>query len=242
MATIFISDLHLEEQRPEITEIFLRFLRSEAKNAEKLYILGDFFEAWIGDDDNSSFNLRIINALAEQVKNGLPIYWMHGNRDFLIGKKFLRATGCQLLPDEQVINLYGIPTLLLHGDTLCLEDISYLKFRKKYRSWLVKKLILLKSLKSRRALAAKMRAASREHTQSAENYIMDVTQSEVERVMRHHNVQHLIHGHTHRQAVHQFELNQQLATRTVLGAWHHQGSALICHEDGKQEFVAISNN
>lgn len=240
MNTLFISDLHLEEQRPEMTELFLKFLKEDTLHAQALYILGDFFESWIGDDDISPFTLQVIQGLREATQRGLPIYLMHGNRDFLLGKKFLRATGCQLLPDEYVVDLYGTPTLLMHGDTLCTEDKKYLKFRKKSRNWLYKKVVLLKSLESRRDLAARMRAASREHTKTAAHYIMDVTQAEVERVMQEHAVQHLIHGHTHREAVHRFELNNQGATRIVLGAWHEQGSVLICDGDGKKDLVVVT--
>ncbi|MHB1947730.1 MAG: UDP-2,3-diacylglucosamine diphosphatase [Gammaproteobacteria bacterium] len=239
MTSLFISDLHLDEQRPDVADIFLNFLKTEARAAKELYILGDFFEAWIGDDDLSTFNQMIISALRKATEQGLPIYMMHGNRDFLLGKKFLQATGCQLLPEEAVINLHGVPTLLMHGDSLCTLDVKYLKFRKKSRTWLYKKLVSFKSLESRRAIAEKMRAASREHTKTTSEYIMDVTQTEVERVMQKHRVHHLIHGHTHREAVHHFHLGEKPATRTVLGPWHVLGSALICEANGKKELVVI---
>lgn len=239
MTSFFISDLHLDEQRPDIAAIFLNFLKNDASAAKELYILGDFFEAWIGDDDLSPFNQMIITALRKATEQGLPIYMMHGNRDFLLGKNFMKATGCQLLPDEAVINLHGVPTLLMHGDSLCTLDVKYLKFRKKSRTWLYKKLVSFKSLESRRAIAEKMRAASREHTKTTSEYIMDVTQTEVERIMQKHKVQHLIHGHTHREAVHRFHLNDAPATRTVLGPWHVLGSALVCEANGKKELVVI---
>lgn len=238
MKTLFISDLHLDEHRPDITDIFLHFLK-DAKQAEKLYILGDFFEAWIGDDDLSEFNCMIMDALREATRNGLPIDIMHGNRDFLLGKKFLRATGCKLLPDEHVINLYGVRTLLMHGDSLCTLDVKYQQFRKKSRTWLYRTLASFKSLEARRAIAEKLRTTSREYTSKTPAYIMDVTQSEVERLMQKHNVQHLIHGHTHREAVHHFELNGKPATRTVLGPWHEHGSVLVCENDGSQELLRL---
>jgi len=240
MTTLLISDLHLDEYRTDITELFLRFLKTDAKKADALYILGDFFEVWIGDDNLSSFNQTIISALKLATDQGLPIYLMHGNRDFLLGKKFLRQTGCKLLPDEYVVDLYGSPTLLLHGDTLCTEDKAYLKFRKKARNRFLQKLFLLKSLETRLAIAKKYREASKAHTSTASDFIMDVTQEEVERVMKKHGVQHLVHGHTHREAVHQFELNNRPATRTVLGAWHTHGSVLVCTPDGKKELVELS--
>lgn len=239
MINVFISDLHLEENNPYIADIFIKFLNDCLSNEATLYILGDFFEAWIGDDDLTPFNLKIIEALSKATRRGLPIYFTHGNRDFLIGKKFLKMTGCQLLPDEFVINNFGTPTLLMHGDTLCTEDVKYLKFRKKSRSWLFKFFMQLHTLKRRRAIAKNYREKSKEHTRQAPEYIMDVNQSEVERVMKKNQVLHLIHGHTHRPAVHRFEIDGQKATRTVLSAWHEGGNALICYEDGRQEFVDL---
>jgi UDP-2,3-diacylglucosamine hydrolase len=236
---VFISDLHLDESHPDMTELFLKFLAYITSDADGLYILGDFFETWIGDDNLSLFNQSILFALKTATQKGLPIYIMHGNRDFLLGKKFMQMTGCQLLPDEYVINLFGSPTLLMHGDTLCTNDIAYLKFRKKARCWLIQKLFLLKSLEKRLAIAARYRKASQMHIATLSDNIMDVTQTEVERVMQKHKVQHLIHGHTHREAVHSFQLNHQPASRTVLGAWHTRGSALVCEADGKRELIAI---
>ncbi len=239
MINALISDLHLEQNNPHIADIFRKFLNDCISSASALYILGDFFEAWIGDDDLTIFNRMIIDALARATQKGLPIYVMHGNRDFLIGKKFLRMTGCQLLPDEYVTPLLGTPTLLMHGDTLCTEDVAYLKFRKKSRSWLFKTFIQLYSLKKRRLIAQRYREGSKSHTSKTPAYIMDVTQSEVERVMQKHGVLHMIHGHTHRPAVHQFELDGQRATRAVLGAWHEKGNALICREDGRRELITF---
>jgi UDP-2,3-diacylglucosamine hydrolase len=164
---------------------------------------------------------------------------MHGNRDFLLGKKFMRMTGCHLLPDEYIVSLFGDAVLLMHGDTLCTEDKAYLKFRKKARCWFMQKLFLCKSLVKRQAIAARYREASQAHLAKTPDYIMDVTQAEVERVMQKHGVQHLIHGHTHREAVHAFQLNQKSATRTVLGAWHERGHALICQTDGSRELILI---
>lgn len=237
MINAFISDLHLEENNPESADIFRQFLKDCVMSASALYILGDFFEAWIGDDDLTPFNRMIIDALHDATQKKLPIYFMHGNRDFLIGKKFLTMTGCQLLPDEYVTDIFGTPTLLMHGDTLCTADIQYLKFRKKARSAWFKFFTQLLSLKKRRAMAARYREASQMHIRQASKEIMDVTQSAVENVMKKHHVLHLIHGHTHRPFVHQFDLLGQNATRTVLSAWHSSGNALICHPDGRQELI-----
>jgi UDP-2,3-diacylglucosamine hydrolase len=239
MINLFISDLHLEESRPDMAATFFKLLDQQAKQADALYILGDFFEAWIGDDDLTAFHQSVIQALHKATQGGLSIYFMHGNRDFLIGKRFLRATGCQLLPDEYVVQLGSTPTLLMHGDTLCTADAAYLKFRKKSRRWFFQQLFLLKSLATRRKIAEKMRAKSQEHTSTVADYIMDVAQAEVERVMKKHQVQHLIHGHTHRPAVHEFELNGLPATRTVLAPWHEQGSMLVCDDEGKWAMVVL---
>ena len=235
-----ISDLHLEENRPEIANLFMQFLKNCVESARDLYILGDFFEVWIGDDNNSAFNVMIIEALKNATKKGLRIHFLPGNRDFLIGKKFLRASGCQLLPDEQVIDLFGRPTLVMHGDTLSTLDEKYLKFRKKSRNWFFQKLFLIKSLQKRQAIADRYREASKAYTSTTADHIMDVTQSEVLRVMEQYGIQHLIHGHTHRPFVHEFLLNGQSASRTVLGPWHDRGSALICKEDGSQELISFT--
>ncbi len=239
MIKAFISDLHLEAQNPYITDLFIQFLRNITAGENSLFILGDFFDRWIGDDDLTPFNQMIIAELKKATDNGLSIYIMHGNRDFLIGKKFLQMTGCQFLPDEYQIDIFGVPTLLMHGDSLCTRDVAYQKFRKKSRSWIFKKLISLKSLEKRRQMAERYRAASKAHTSTTAENIMDVTDDEVYRVMRKHHVQHLIHGHTHRPAVHEFKLDDKDATRTVLAAWHDHGSALICREDGSREAINI---
>lgn len=239
MAILFISDLHLDSNHPETTQIFLNLLQETNPAQNTLYILGDFFESWIGDDNLSEFNLKIIHALKKATDAGLPIYFLHGNRDFLLGKKFFRMTGCRLLPDETIVNIFGIPVLLMHGDTLCTEDKAYLKFRKKARNWFFQKLFLLKSLKKRKAIADQYREASQKYIATAPEHIMDVTPDEVIRVMKKHQVQHLIHGHTHRQAIHPLTLNHQSASRTVLGAWHSQGNAFICRENGEKSFHVL---
>lgn len=239
MYKIFISDLHLDEKTSKITDIFLNLLHEESGKAEELYILGDFFEVWVGDDNLTTFNLSIMEALKKAVHKGLKIFIMHGNRDFLLGKKFIRKTGCILLPDEYVIDLYGRKTLLLHGDTLCTKDKSYLRFRKKSRNFFIQQLFLLKSLEKRRLLAKKYRAMSVSHTRETEASLLDVTQSEVEKVMRHYQVNTLIHGHTHKPATHSFTLNEESATRIVLGAWHECGNALICPAKGAWEYIHL---
>jgi len=239
MTVLFIADLHLEQVRPDIADLFFKFLQQQAVHAEALYILGDLFEVWIGDDDASEFNQSIIRAIYRLADQGTAVYFMRGNRDFLIGRKFRRQSACQILGDEHLIQLNGQPTLLMHGDTLCTRDFDYLKFRKKTRNFFVQQLFLLKSLEKRREIARKARQQSYDHTRSTAPEIMDVTQAEVERVMQKYQALQLIHGHTHRPAVHEFQSQGKTLRRTVLAPWHDQGSALLCHDDGRQEFIEI---
>lgn len=222
--TLFISDLHLEPSRPEITALFINFLEQQATQAEALYILGDFFEAWIGDDDQSTLNQTVKAALKILTQNNIPVYFMHGNRDFLIGKQFAQETGCRLLPDPTKIDLYGIPTLLMHGDLLCTQDQSYLKFRTKVHKRWAQKIFLTLPLTIRKKIATKIRQGSEQHISITNEKIMDVTPAEVDRIMAQYQVKQLIHGHTHRPNIHHL----QQGHRIVLGAWHNSGSILIC--------------
>ena len=239
--TLFISDLHLQENQPEITQLFFKFLHDCDASIDAIYILGDLFEAWIGDDDNTHFHQQIMAAMQAVTQKGTPIYFLHGNRDFLIGKHFLRETGCQLLTTEAKISVYGTAILLMHGDTLCTRDSAYLKWRKISHHPILNKLLFLYwPLTFRRQFAKKMREKSAHYTQSATREIMDVTQAEVEHIMQKHAVQFLIHGHTHLPGFHYFSINQSSYTRIVLGAWHHAGSALIWDESGKKELLSFS--
>lgn len=236
--TLFISDLHLEENHPKTTQQFLALLNRCDATVDALYILGDLFEAWIGDDDDTPFHRQIISALKATTQKGLPIYFMHGNRDFLIGKRFLKATGCKLLAEEEKIMLYGTPVLLMHGDTLCTQDIAYLKWRKKSRNPILNTLLFsIWPLAFRRQFANKMRQKSAQHTQYAAKEIMDVSQEEVARVMQKHHVNFLIHGHTHRPGFHPFSLQNASAIRIVLGAWHHKGNMLQWDELGNKSLI-----
>jgi len=237
----FIADLHLDDSRPDIVSIFLKFLHQNVVHSKALYILGDFFETWIGDDHDTPLHHSIICALRNLRAQGTLIYIMRGNRDFLLGKQFMRQASCQLLPDEHVIFLGNQRTLLMHGDTLCTKDIKYLQFRKRAHNFFVQKLFLLKSLSKRKQIAQQARKMSYDHVSSTTPEIMDVTQEEVERVMTHHHVAHLIHGHTHRPEVHHFILHEKPATRTVLAPWHDHGSALRYDEErDTQEFLKIT--
>lgn len=232
MTTLFISDLHLDAGRPAITRLFFDFLARRARWAPALYILGDLFEAWIGDDDDSELAQQVTTVLRTLTGQGVPVYALHGNRDFLLGAAFAAASGVQLLPEAVVINLYGTPTLLLHGDTLCREDIEYQAFRARVRApaWQAQALAL--PLAQRRLLAGQLREDSRQALQQKATAIMDVSASDVNEVLRAHGVRQLIHGHTHRPAIHEWLLDGQPARRCVLGDWYTQGSVLCCDAHG----------
>jgi len=219
VTTLFISDLHLEESRPDITGAFLSFLKEEAPGAEKLYILGDFFEAWIGDDEHTPLQEQVAAALRELSENGTSIFLMHGNRDFLLGEDFCARAGATLLDDPTLIDLHGTPTLLMHGDSLCTADVEYQKFRANMRNPQTQKLILARPLKDRQQMARQLRELSMATNRGKAEDIMDVTPDEVVRVMENHNVPQLIHGHTHRPAEHKLEVNGETAKRIVLGDW-----------------------
>nr|WP_165284713.1 MULTISPECIES: UDP-2,3-diacylglucosamine diphosphatase [unclassified Pseudomonas] len=232
MMILLISDLHLEEKRPDITRAFLHFLATRARQAEALYILGDFFEVWIGDDGMTPFQHEIAGALRELSDAGTRIYLMHGNRDFLIGKAFCREAGCTLLSDPHKLQMNGEPVLLMHGDSLCTLDVGYMKLRRWLRNPL--SLLILRNLplSTRQKLARKLRNESRAQTRMKASEIVDVTPEEVVKVMAAHGVRTLIHGHTHRPAVHELEVNGQAARRIVLGDWDRQGWALQVDDDG----------
>ncbi|HHG8774344.1 TPA: UDP-2,3-diacylglucosamine diphosphatase [Raoultella planticola] len=231
MATLFIADLHLQTEEPAITAGFLCFLRGEAREADALYILGDLFEAWIGDDDPNPLHQEIASALNALTRSGVPCYFIHGNRDFLIGQRFARACGMTLLAEEKVLDLYGRRVLIMHGDTLCTDDAGYLAFRAKVHTPWIQRLFLALPLFIRRRIAARMRADSKAANSSKSMAIMDVNPQAVVNVMEKHQVQWLIHGHTHRPAIHSLNANGEPAFRVVLGAWHSEGSMVKVSKD-----------
>ena len=227
MSVLLISDLHLQEERPDVTRAFLEFLQSRAKGADALYILGDFFEVWIGDDGMTPYHESIAQALRSLADSGTRIYLMHGNRDFMIGKVFCRKAGCTFLPDPSRIELGGETVLLMHGDTLCTRDVQYLRKRARIRSPLG--LFFLRHimpLSKRQALARKLRQESRERTAMKAADIIDVTPEEIPRTMQQFGVRTLIHGHTHRPAIHNLQVAGEPARRIVLGDWDSQGWVL----------------
>jgi UDP-2,3-diacylglucosamine hydrolase len=220
-STLFIADLHLDPARPVVTRALADFL-SQHSNCDRLYILGDLFDAWIGDDDDAPFVTEVAAVLRRFTAAGPELFIMQGNRDFLLGNTFCQGVGAQLLPDPTVIDLYGKPTLLMHGDSLCTGDKEYQAFRSTARDPRWQAQLLALELPERRALASQMRSMSREANSNKAEDIMDVTPAEVEKVMREFGVKQLIHGHTHRPAEHAISTGR----RWVLGDWGSRGWAI----------------
>ncbi|MEJ2128093.1 MAG: UDP-2,3-diacylglucosamine diphosphatase [Woeseiaceae bacterium] len=226
MTTLFISDLHLEADRPDIGKQFLDFMETEAKEADDLYILGDLFEAWVGDDDPNTHYFAIKRSLRKLVDSGIPVYFLHGNRDFMVGKDFANETGVKILDDPYKVTMYGRKTLLSHGDILCIDDVQYQRVRKMVRDPDWQATMRAKPLKERLRIAQEARRQSLEQTINKSLEIMDVNQDEVKRVIQEHQVDVLLHGHTHRPAVHDVDLGNRKAKRIVLGDWYTQGSVV----------------
>jgi len=226
MTTFFISDLHLDDRRPETTALFLQFLRDEIDRADALYILGDLFEFWLGDDIPSKCSVEVAGALSLLTGKGLPCYFIHGNRDFLLYQDYAGLTGMTLLPEEHVADLYGEQVLLMHGDSLCTDDIAYQQFRKMVRNRIWQRDFLAKSPHERLQIALQARDASAAHKDNTDMEIMDVNPAEVLSAFERHGVYRMIHGHTHRPATHDLEVNGQAAQRIVLGDWYTHGSVL----------------
>jgi UDP-2,3-diacylglucosamine hydrolase len=232
VATLFISDLHIDASRPEITRQFLSFLRTEAAGADALYILGDLFESWVGDDDADPAQREAIAGLHALTLSGVPCFVMHGNRDFLLGPRFCAMSGAELLPDPILVTLYGEPVLVMHGDALCTDDRAYQRLRATVRDSDWQRQFLALSVAARRALAGAARAGSQAHTAAIEYAITDVNAQSVEAVLRAAGVATLLHGHTHRPAVHSLTVDGRDCTRIVLGDWYSQGSVLRWDREG----------
>ena len=228
MTTLFISDLHLSSERPAIGGLFLQFLNEQAPGTEALYILGDLFEAWLGDDIIVPEVQAILDAMHRLSDSGTAVYVMHGNRDFLFGKRFAELSGSTLLDDPFVLNLYGTPTLLMHGDLLCTDDLPYQEMRQMLRQpeWI--KGFLDKSVDERIAFAQSLRERSKKETGEKDEAIMDVNAATVAEYVERYGISRIIHGHTHRPAIHR---NDKLE-RCVLGDWYEQGSVLSCDNNG----------
>ena len=225
---LFISDLHLSDERPETVQLFLRFLQQQASRASRLYILGDLFEVWIGDDDDQSPIPQVVQGLSRLTQGGTWLGVMHGNRDFLLGEDFCRASGAELLPDPICLTLQETPTLLMHGDLLCTDDEAYQAFRKQVRDPAFQSQFLALPLAARREKANEYRTMSGEANSLKSEAIMDVNPQAVNEVMQKHGAQRLIHGHTHRPADHRLELGGRSVTRHVLGDWRADGADILC--------------
>ena len=224
MATLFVSDVHLSLQRPHLVDAFCDFLGGPARQASHLYVLGDLFDAWLGDDDFRDPHPRVESALAATVAAGVPISFAHGNHDFLVGESFLARTGCELLRDPAVVELGGCRALLMHGDSLCTEDRDYQAFRAYSRQPAHQAEFLALPMAARVTKAQTIRNQSRAATELKPDDIMDVTQQAVVAAMQAHNVRHMVHGHTHRPAIHAVDLGNESGQRVVLGDWYEQDS------------------
>ena len=220
---LFISDLHLAPERPDIIELFLNFMDNQASKADELYILGDLVEYWLGDDDNAEGLEAVFNKMKQASDNGLKIYLMHGNRDFLMGEKLALRSGCTLINDPHIADLNGTPALLMHGDTLCTDDVRYQELRLMLRNPAWQKEFLSLPLAERDLMAKDLREKSAKETQSKDADIMDVNSDTVKQAFKDHQIELMIHGHTHRPAIHHMDTGM---TRIVLGDWYKSGSVL----------------
>jgi len=224
LTTLFISDLHLCAERPEVNAAFFHFLQTSATKADALYILGDLFEAWIGDDDPAPLSQQVIHALRALTDSGTRLYFQHGNRDFVIGKRFARETGATLLKDHALVSLGNEQVLVLHGDTLCTDDIAYQTFRRRIRNPLLLGIMRRLPLKTRQNIGIKGRAKSMATNSNKSASIMDVTPATVSSMMNEYGVTTMIHGHTHRPCCHELALDDGTAARRiVLGDWGSKG-------------------
>jgi len=232
LTILFISDLHLCAERPEINAAFFQFLQSSAAEAEALYILGDLFEAWIGDDDPAALSRQVIRALRALTDGGTRLYFLHGNRDFAIGKRFAQETGAILLQDHALVSLGNEQALILHGDTLCTDDVAYQKFRRRIRNPLLLSLMRRLPLKTRQNIGIKGRERSMAANSNKSASIMDVTPASVTALMAEYGVATMIHGHTHRPCCHELVLDDGTAARRiVLGDWGSKGWVVSANEE-----------
>ncbi len=235
MATLFASDLHLDSESPWAIDAFLAFLAGPARSAEALYLLGDLFEVWVGDDDDSADHARTCAGLKALTDSGVPAYVIHGNRDFLLGAEFESRTGAKLLPDPVLVDVHGVPTLLSHGDVFCTEDTSYQQLRSIVRRPGWQQRFLALPLDARRTLASAARAGSKAHTERTVPVIMDVNPDAVIRAFRATGARRLIHGHTHRPAVHPGVVDGVSTERVVLAPWYEAASCVSVGPEGVRE-------
>ncbi|MBB5207322.1 UDP-2,3-diacylglucosamine diphosphatase [Chiayiivirga flava] len=237
MTTLFISDLHLDADRPDITALFVDFLAHEAAHVDALFVLGDLFEVWIGDDDDAPLAREVARSLRTVAAHGVPVSFIRGNRDFLLGRDYAEQAGFALLPDPCVVSLYGEAVLLLHGDLLCTDDTDYLAVRRQVRDPAWQHALLARSLAERRAFALQARSTSASRQASMALETGDATQTAVDDAFRRFGARRMVHGHTHRPAVHDTTLDGMPRQRIVLGDWYEQGSVLRWERSGE---VALS--
>ena len=239
--TLFVSDIHLDTSRASIIDLFNAFLTRRATQADALYILGDLFEYWVGDDAHNDEYASTLNALKQLTDQKVPVYFLHGNRDFLIAERFARLTGVSLLQEETVITPYQQRILLMHGDTLCTDDVAYQNFRKKTHNRFLQKVVLSLPIFARQVIAGRLRATSRQAIGQKPPEIMDVNQSAVDAAVQRNNAATLIHGHTHRSAIHNFTIGSSDYTRVVLGDWYFHGNVFCLSEQGMrpEDFTAV---
>lgn len=237
MTTWFVSDVHLDGARADIARAFVDFLQTRVRGARRLFVLGDLFETWVGDDDPDPEKARTIAALRALSEAGTECYFMHGNRDFLIGDAFAEAAGLRLLPEEWVGEFGGERVLLMHGDSLCTDDVEYMAVRRQVRDPAWQAQVLALPLAQRQAMARDARAQSAVDMAGKAEDIMDVNQGAVVEAMARHGVRRLIHGHTHRPATHVFEHDGETHTRHVLGDWYDQGRVLVWDDVGPREIT-----
>ena len=233
--TLLASDLHLDAEAPWAIDAFLAFLAGPARDCDSLYLLGDLFEAWVGDDDDDAANARACDGLARLTAAGVAVYAMHGNRDFLLSERFEQRTGVKLLPDPVLVDLHGVPTLLSHGDVFCTEDLPYQELRSIVRKPAWQQRFLSLPLATRRELASAARAGSKAHTERQIPVLMDVNPDAVTRAMQATGARRLIHGHTHRPAIHQFKVDGVAAERVVLAPWYESASCAAIDAAGVRE-------
>jgi UDP-2,3-diacylglucosamine hydrolase len=235
MATLFASDLHLDSESPWAIDAFLAFLAGTARSADALYLLGDLFEVWVGDDDDSPDHARTCAGLKALTDSGVAVYVIHGNRDFLLGDGFARRTGVKLLPDPVLVDIHGVPTLLSHGDVFCTEDVSYQELRSIVRRPGWQQRVLALPLDARRELASAARAGSKAHTERTVPVIMDVNPDAVLRAFRATGARRLVHGHTHRPAIHPGVVDGINTERVVLAPWYEAASCVSIGAEGVRE-------
>lgn len=229
---VFISDLHLSATNNEVVALFMAVLNGPVKDAKALYILGDLFDVFVGKDLHTEFQQSIQQALADVVNRGTPVYFMNGNRDFLIQNDYLKAAGIQRISDPTIIDLQGVPTLLMHGDTLCTQDKAYQRFRRIAQNPITRFIFMRLPKKTRDNISKKLRAKSQQYQKSQSMTILDVTQEAVSEAFRKHKVSQLIHGHVHRPNIHDHQVAGKACKRLVLGDWHHHASLIISTPEG----------